>query len=137
VMKAFAKNHKRILTVAVIVLFFMSWNPFCAVRGHLAGLIDIERENYEILAFGLPPTWMPEYARLLRDRYGIRLRRVANCTVSESLVSYVRSYNEVSTAAANRKFGRDVFKECAEDARNNWAHQNTATKSLISTPDFW
>jgi hypothetical protein len=33
------------------------------------------------------------------------------------LISYVESYDRVSTSAANRKFGHDVFKECTEDAQ--------------------
>jgi hypothetical protein len=41
---------------------------------------------------------------------------VSTCIVSETLHSYADSYNEVSVAAANRKFGHDVFKECAEVA---------------------
>jgi len=85
-------------------------------RGRLAAHFDVWRGHYVVLAYGLPPPTRPEYAKLLRQRYGIEVRTVALCMVSETLTSYADSYNEVSAAAANRKFGHDVFKECADIA---------------------
>jgi len=43
------------------------------------------------------------------------------------LRSYVDSYDEASTAAANQKFGHDVFTECAEAARKNWERQRAVS----------
>jgi hypothetical protein len=80
----------------------------------------MSREHYEVLGYGLPVPWRPEYARLLQERYGIKFRTVALCIVSTTLVAYVDSYNRVSTEAVNRKFGHDVFKECSEGARRGW-----------------
>lgn len=51
----------------------------------------------------------------------------ALCIVSKSLVGYVDSYNRVSSEATSRKFGHDVFQECAEEARKNW--ERTASMS--------
>jgi hypothetical protein len=53
-------------------------------------------------------------------RYDIEFRPVAGCIVSQSLVSYVGAYDDVSSAAAIHKFGHDVFKESAAEARTNW-----------------
>jgi hypothetical protein len=74
----------------------------------------------KILAYGLPSVWHSEYIRLLKEKYGIEMHTVALCIVSETLRSYADSYDEVSAAAANRKFGRDVFQESAEEARKRW-----------------
>jgi len=52
----------------------------------------------------------------LRERYGIENRVVAGCIVSPPLLAYTEGYNRVSMAAANRKFGHDVFKESVADA---------------------
>ena len=73
-----------------------------------------------MLAIGLPPPWRNEYARLLRERYGIRVQTKALCIVSESLVTYVTTYNTLSQAAAIRKIGHDPFQECYEDAKREW-----------------
>jgi hypothetical protein len=81
-----------------------------------------------VLGYGLPIPWRTEYARLLRQRYGIEFRTVALCLVSKSLVGYFDSYYGVSSEAENGKFGHDVFKECAEEARKNW--ERTAWKSV-------
>jgi hypothetical protein len=83
--------------------------------------------HYKILAYGLPPGWRAEYARLLKEHYGIEMRIVALCIVSETLRSYVDSCDELSAAADNRKFGHDVFKECAEAARTNGERQRAAS----------
>jgi len=45
---------------------------------------------------------------------------VAGCVVSESLVSYVNSYDSVVAEVASRKFAHDVFKECAGEAERKW-----------------
>lgn len=92
-------------------------------RGRLTAHIDVWRGHYVVLAYGLPSPWRRQNAQLLRDRYGIEVRTVALCIVSETLRSYVDSYDEVSAAAANQKFGHDVFKECAEVARSKWELQ--------------
>jgi len=79
----------------------------------------VARGHYRLLTYGLPVSWLPQYAVLLRKRYGVEVHAVAGCVVSPALISYVDNYDRVSTAAVNRKFGHDVFKECAEDAQKN------------------
>jgi hypothetical protein len=104
----------------VLVALLGVWWVSAPVRGQLTARFDVGRGHYRVLTFGLPPSWHPEYARLLRERYGIEVKTVAGCVVSQALISYVDSYDEVSTAAAIRKFGHDIFKESAEEARKNW-----------------
>jgi hypothetical protein len=130
-MRNFVRSHK-ILTAAVallvcLILWSVLWSVSASARGELVARYDISRGHYEVQGFGLPVPWRPEYARLLQERYGIEFRTVALCIVSTELVAYVESYNGVSTAAANRKFGHDIFKEFSEEARKNWEHaQNVA-----------
>jgi len=42
---------------------------------------------------------------------------VTGCIVSAPLMGYVDSYDAVSTDAANRKFGHDVFKDAWDEAQ--------------------
>jgi len=123
-MRNFVRNHK-ILTsagalLACFILWSVVWSVTASARGELITRYDISRGHYEVQGYGLPVPWRPEYSRLLHERYGIEFRTVALCIVSTELVAYADSYNGMSTAAANRKFGHDVFKECAEEARKNW-----------------
>jgi len=118
-MKAFVANHKKLAAIIALVAMLGAWWLAAPVRGHVAARFDIVRGHYRILTYGLPPSWRPEYARLLKERYGVELHPVAGCIVSPALVSYVDSYDDESAAAAIRKFGHDVFKECAEDARKS------------------
>ena len=123
-------NHKKLLGVALFATSFLLlsalWSASASLRGYLVAEFDIARGHYELLGYGLPVEWLPDYVRLLRERYGVRYRAVTGCIVSGSLISYVDAYNRVSTAAANRKFGRDVFKECADEARTTWARRTGA-----------
>ena len=101
------------------------------MRARMAARYDVRHGHYKILACGLPPIWNLEYVHLLKEKYGIEMHTVALCLVSETLRSYADSYDEVSAVAANRKFGHDVFKECAEEARKRRKSRravSTATK---------
>jgi len=128
-MRGCLRSHKAI-TVAIALAAFLGlcwpWPLSAPVGGRLMAQIDVHRGDYEVLDYGLLAGWSPEYARLLRARYGIKERMVAGCTVSESLVSYVAAYNAVSIAAVKRRLGHDVFNKCAEAARRSWENR-TAT----------
>jgi hypothetical protein len=119
-MTALARNRKKlggaIALVALLVIALQAWPATAALRGRIAARIDLRSGHYKILVYGLPPADRPEFARLLRERYGIEMEAVASCTVSEPLLSYADAYNEVSIAAANHKFGRGVFEESEEEA---------------------
>jgi len=110
------------------------------MRGRLAAQVDMQRGQYQVLGYGLPSPSRPEYARCLRERYEIDFRPVAGCVVSESLLSYVNAYDSVLEEAALRKFGRDVFKECAEASATKWEAQRLAAAQDVkvrkSSRDF-
>ena len=104
---------------------FVGWEAAAPIRGQLAAQYDLMRGYPQVLAFGHPTAWRPEYARLLRERYGIKMEVVAGCGVSESLIAYVEGYNQTTMRAVNRRFGYNVFEEIASDASRNWELQNT------------
>jgi hypothetical protein len=113
------KRKKATAVIACIALLgtlVEVWSAAASIRGRMAARFDVRHGHYMVLAYGLPPAWRSEYARLLKERYGIEVHTVAFCIVSEDLRSYADSYDEVSSAAANQKFELDVFKECAEAA---------------------
>lgn len=124
---AFIRKHKTPAAVAgfivCIVAFAIAWDASASIRGRIHARFDIARGRYKVLGYGLPPVWRDEYARLLKDRYGIEYQQAALCIVSHSLVAYVNAYDEVSEEAANRKFGHNVFEETAEDALRTWEHR--------------
>ena len=78
--------------------------------------------------YGLPGPFEYDYARLLRERYGIEHHNLG-CVVTDSDVSYLHTYNagvDVSTLSAERRFAHDVFEECAADARKAWEERRFA-----------
>jgi hypothetical protein len=116
----FSRSHKKFEVCALLLVSLAAWWIAAPVRGKFAAHLDVARGNYRLLTFGLPPSWRGEYARLLRERYGVELKPVAGCIVSQGLIWYVDAYDEVSAAAATRKYGHDIFEECEKEARKNW-----------------
>jgi len=115
-MSAFIRSHRWLSIVLILVTGSVGWWFTGGIRGQLVAHFDVARGRYEILSLGLPFPWRSEFGRILQERYGIEQRVVAGCMVSPSLLAYTEGYNRVSMAAANRKFGHDVFKESVADA---------------------
>jgi hypothetical protein len=81
---------------------------------------DGVRGHQEVKVFGLPPSWAWEYARLVRERYGVEINPVAGCVVTQDLVWYVDGYNAVARPGIVARHGKDIFAECAEEAQAEW-----------------
>jgi|HubBroStandDraft_5_1064220.scaffolds.fasta_scaffold622957_1 hypothetical protein len=114
---AFIRRHRWLSASLILAAGSIGWWAGGGIRGQLVAHFDVARGHYEILSLGLPVPWRSEFARILRERYGIEQRVVAGCMVTPQLLAYTEGYNRVSMTAANRRFGRDVFKESAADAR--------------------
>jgi hypothetical protein len=101
---------------ALLVLWLLTAYP----RGAVMAYADRARGHREVKVYGYPPRERAEYARLLRERYGVKLNAVAGCVVTEELTWYVRGYNAVSSRRLNEEYGRDIFAECWEEAGRRW-----------------
>lgn len=124
-MKSFVRIFARVVavtTMAILLLIWavFSWWPIPSALGKRDARIDISRGHYKELGYGLPLPGSNEYARLLYERYGIEFHYVGYCTVPKFRRDYADAYDEVSSAAVKRKFGRDVFKETYDEAAKNW-----------------
>jgi len=109
-----------LFTLAFCLLAYCELEVPAKFYGQLAADYDITQGHYEQLTYGLPVRWHQEYVRLLRERYGIEAHAIAGCVVTRPLIAYAAGYNKVSMKAANRKFGRDIFRESANEAGRNW-----------------
>ena len=130
-MRKFVSRHRKpaaLAAAAVALVLFFALRPEPSIRGERDARSDIARGHYVQLGYGLATPWTPEYVRLLRERYGVEYRTVAGCVVSESELLYFHAYNAVSTAAANRKFGHDVFEKSAEESRKSWERTASTAK---------
>jgi hypothetical protein len=131
VMKVFMRKHPSLFVCLVIFLViagFLGWDYSAGIRGQLTARFDVARGRFEVLAYGLPAPWRREWASLMRERYGIEMRIVAGCALSQSLAEYADGYNQVSGTAAIRRFGRDVFREVEADAVAQWKSRGGTTR---------
>jgi hypothetical protein len=117
-----------------IVSLYSLWYCTAYPRGMLAAHIDHERGRHEVQVIGYPCPWESEYDSLLRSRYGVELRTVAGCVVSEDLCWYVSGYNSVSRRLANERYGKDIFAECAADAEALWIAQHPEQMEKRAAP---
>ena len=116
----------KLTTIIVLALLglVVGWWVTAGIRGHAVAYFDVARGHYEVQGYGFPEPAVPEYARLLRERYGIEYRQVALCHFSQELENYADAYNSVMVAAARRKFGRDVVTQTLSEAFENWRKQH-------------
>jgi hypothetical protein len=125
-------ENKRIVALAAIAALTVlpwAWSVSAPIRGNVAARIDLHRGRYQLLGYGLPSLSRPEYESCLCQRYNVSFRPVAGCIVSESLVSYVDAYDSEVVEATNRRLGHNVFKECDEEATENWKEQVKARRA--------
>jgi hypothetical protein len=104
------------MTALAALALVVAWYLTAYHRGMLAAYLDHSRGHYEVQTYGFPAEWRHEYARLLRERYGVELNAVAGCVVSHDLVAYVDGYNAASRRLLTARFGSDIFADCRRQA---------------------
>jgi hypothetical protein len=109
----------KILAAIALSVLVVMWVAAAYPRGMLMARIDVARGHFAIRSHGYPPHWMPQYARLLRDRYDVHFYG-GGCMVFLTEDQYDDGYNAVSKPAIARRFGPGVFKECADLAQQEY-----------------
>jgi hypothetical protein len=77
---------------------------------------DFTNDTLMLEVYGEPADCRKAYGRLLQERHGIGLRRVAGCRVTQQIVEHARCYNEVAKVAIDRMYGPGTFAKVAEHA---------------------
>ena len=91
--------------------------------GRAAAQRDIRKGVLAFEDWGLPADFQAEliYRRILSERYGIRLRRIAWCEVDDKILGHGNGYNDVSVAEIERRFGHKlldrVYAQAEKQAR--------------------
>jgi hypothetical protein len=124
-MRRFIRILTRVVAVAVLAFLLLAWCvcgwwPIPSICGGHDARVDVSKVNFKELRDGRPFPGSDEYTHILHDRYGIEVHYVGYCTTPKSTQDYADAYDRVSTAAAKRKFGHDVFKETYDEAVKNW-----------------
>ncbi len=70
-----------------------------------------------ILTYGLPAEWSHEYREVLLKDYGIQLRAIAGCEVTQPLLDFAANYNRVMRDRIKKSFEADVFDAAVRDAK--------------------
>jgi hypothetical protein len=109
-----------LVAVVVGLAWYPLWWASASPRGLLMARLDHARGRYEVQVYGMTGPATFEYAALLRERYGVRLRFVGGCVVPDEVRWYAQGYNAVSRPLLLEKYGKDIFAECAAAAEAAW-----------------
>lgn len=103
---------------ALAFAFFAAWEGETPgrERGKAAAEINVRSGKFTILTYGLRSRGFPRFQRTLQERYGIEVKPVAGCVVSEDLVEFANAFNDVTIEAARRKYGHNVVAEAKREA---------------------
>jgi hypothetical protein len=132
----FIVRHKIVsvlLCAAMLIAGAVVWVATARLRGQLVAHIDVARGHLEIQMVGLASAYSPEFTRILNERYGVVINRVAGCVVGPGEVEYVGGYNSVSKREVGRRFGNDVFERVADEAQR-LARVRLADRSNLTSP---
>jgi hypothetical protein len=88
---------------------------------------DIATGHPKLKTLGLPAPWINEYAKLLKERLGIELERIAGCVVNQDLLTYSRAYNSVIQEGAEKKYGRNIFDQLRQEANQFFVARSPQT----------
>ncbi|MBV8968709.1 MAG: hypothetical protein JO331_06545 [Verrucomicrobia bacterium] len=88
---------------------------------------DIATGNRKLKSFGLAAPWIYEYAKLLKERLGVELERIAGCVVNRDLLTYARAYNSVIQQEAEEKYGRDILGQVGREAKQLYLTKSSQT----------
>ncbi|OYW75039.1 MAG: hypothetical protein B7Z37_15345 [Verrucomicrobia bacterium 12-59-8] len=93
-----------------------SW--LAEIQGRADARKDLKAGKLRVETMGGPPApWEGTYERLMKERYGIEFQWVADCVVSDRVISHAKGYNGIMGAEIARRFGDDALKKTAEEAR--------------------
>ena len=129
-MEAFNPWHTLAGALAFVLSSYITYcllSPSVAYsEGVLAARVNIYLGRYDVLGYGLPPPEREEFVQILKTRYGIRFRPIAECLISPDIVAYSNGYNRISFGAAEERFGWDIFEKAWNEAEAKWSQSEKA-----------
>jgi hypothetical protein len=110
-MKAANKFIKIALLFLIIYILLIPFIHYLAPRilGMVEATYNVWRGHYEVKIYGDPRFFDEDYAKKIKERYGISHKVVAGCMVNRNLIEYVYGYNYVMKKAIFKTFGEDII----------------------------
>lgn len=106
---------------------------FCRVpfwMGEAAARNDLSRNVFILKTYGKAAHWRDTYARLLQDKYGIRLESVSEEHLSPRRREEIRGYNSVVKRQIYLKRGHDFLTTVVDEAKAVHRTQFTGDQSF-------
>lgn len=88
----------------------------CTSQGRSDAQADLRAGKLVVETAGMPMPGEDRYHELMKTRYGVEHRRVADCVLDDKTIAHMKAYNEVMSAEITKKFGEDVFARTIKEA---------------------
>jgi hypothetical protein len=106
--------------ILALISLVVSWYAGSYWRGVMMATIDFACGHYEKMGWGLPFPWTEDYARRLKEKYGVTYDPIDDCSVFPTTECYIDGYNSVSRSLLLKMYGKDIFAECFTEAEQKW-----------------
>ena len=93
-------------------------------RGRADARADIRAGRLVLEDYGFPRKGQREFADILRQRYGVELRRVASDIIDYTAYGHAFGYNDVSRPEIERRFGVGVIQKAETEAAGHYRAQH-------------
>jgi len=93
-------------------------------RGRREAQADIRSGRLILENMGFPRKGEQEFAQILRQRYGVELKRVASDVLEPTDTGHVFGYNDISRPEIERRFGSGVIEKAEAEAAKHYDEQH-------------
>jgi hypothetical protein len=105
-----------LLAILLAIVFSLVWPSHF---GSAFARVEYALGIHEVKQWGCPAPWAGRFDRLLHERYGVGIN-TGGSHLDHWHFEYATGYNSTLRGLLRRDFGRDVFRECLDDARTEW-----------------
>jgi hypothetical protein len=89
-------------------------------RGRLDAQADLQVNRLILEDYGFSREGKEEFVEILKQRYGIELRRLDAENIDMKSSGHAFGYNEVAKAEIQRRFGADVIEKAQAEAKEQY-----------------
>jgi hypothetical protein len=102
-------------------------------EGRTDAQADLDAGMYKTAAFGTPCPDSAQYDQVMQEWYGVGVRPIAGCVITETDDAYHRGYSEIMGPALKSYVGATGFQEARVEAQARWQALRTGRQYQADT----
>jgi hypothetical protein len=123
-----------VVLCSITAAAILAWCFAAPITGYCIAQYDTSKGHFELQYYGIYRGWDERCAELLKERYGVIHRPVAGCVVSHWTSGYVGGYDGVVFGKLEKKYGKNVLRECDAQAYAEFQKEISQDKNRPNQP---